>query len=258
MAADGPQKIVFVGGAPRSGTTVTHALLCTSQQVSDYHMEISFFRGIPHSYRLGRAAWKEHTSTFFTEPEDFRQMMRETADVPIRRLWDSLGKAPILCMKDPLLTPYFPDLHQLYPAEAWFVVVVRHPYDVVRSRQEVHERSSGQQPFGPTDAAAVAREYMSTYRAILAQSFGGRLYMFRYEDLKNEAIQTGLAKFIGVDDLDASRMWGDAPEAESDPWGSPKYNKPIDLTPRFDALAPELATTVQSICAPIMQRFQYD
>ena len=105
-------------------------------------------------------------------------------------------------MKDPLLTPFFPDLHRLYPAEAWFVVVVRHPFEVVRSRQEVHDKSGLARPFGVADAMAVAQEYLSFYNTIMAQSFSGRLFMFRYEDLQSDAIQTGLAQFIGVDDLD--------------------------------------------------------
>jgi hypothetical protein len=257
MPEAGPQQLVFVGGAPRSGTTVTHALLCTSAKVSDYHPEISYFRALMIGYRNGRGAWKQHTSAFFDDPEAFRLMMRETADVSMRHLWRALGRAEILCMKDPLLTPFFPDLHLLYPQEAKFVVVVRHPYEVVRSRQEVHEKSGEARPFGPADAAAVAREYLSIYRAILTQDFGGRLFIFRYEDLQTEPVQAGLARFVGVDDLDASRMWGDAPDVSADPWGSPKYNKPIDLSPRLDALSPELAKAVAAVAAPIMQRFDY-
>ncbi|MBS0361099.1 MAG: sulfotransferase [Proteobacteria bacterium] len=258
MSAAGPEKIVFVGGAPRSGTTVTHALLCTAPRVSPYNQEISFFRGIPQSYRLGQLAWKEHTSTFFGEPEEFRRTMRETADVPLRRIWQALGETPILCVKDPLLTPFFHDLRALYPEEARFVVVVRHPYDVVRSRQEVHERGGAAQAFDPGQAAMVAREYMATYRAILSQSFGGRLFMFKYEDLNSQQIQMGLAQFIGVEKLNPGAMWGDAPEADSDPWGSPKYNKPIDLSPRLAPLAPELAQATKAICGPMMERFGYE
>jgi hypothetical protein len=257
MAGEGPRKIVFVGGAPRSGTTVTHALLCTSTQVCNYHPEISFFRGIPQSYRNGRAAWAHHTQAFFSDHEAFRLMMRQTADVPIGHLWRALGEAPILCMKDPLLTPFFHDLRSLYPSEAWFVVVVRHPDEVVRSRQEVHERSGLARPFGPQDAAAVAREYLATYQAILAQGFSGRLFMFRYEDLNTDRIREGLAGFLGVDDLNPDLMWGTTKPAEDDPWGSPKYNKPIDLDPRLSPLAPELAAVARAICGPIMQRFGY-
>jgi hypothetical protein len=257
-AADGPQNMVFVGGAPRSGTTVTHALLCTSKRVSDYHPEISFFRGLMIGFRNGRGAWKQHTSAFFADPEAFRLVMRESADVSMRHVWRALGASEILCMKDPLLTPFFPDLHQLYPREARFVVVVRHPYEVVRSRQEVHEKGGAQHTFGVADAAAAAREYLATYRAILAHNFSGKLFMFRYEDLLTEDIQAGLAKFIGVDDLDPGRMWGDgAQDLTNDAWSSPKYNKAIDLAPRLDTLSPVLAETVKTICAPIMQRFNY-
>jgi hypothetical protein len=254
---EGPQRIVFVGGAPRSGTTVTHALLCTSTQVCDYHPEISFFRGIPQSYRNGRVAWTQHTQAFFSDPEAFRLTMRQTADVPIGHLWRALGETPILCMKDPLLTPFFHDLRSLYPDKAWFVVVVRHSDDVIRSRQEVHEKSGLSRPFGPEDAAAVAREYLTTYQAILAQGFSGRLFMFRYEDLNTERIREGLASFLDVDDLDPSLMWGPTEAPKDDPWGSPKYNKPIDLDPRLGPLAPDLAAIGRTICAPILQRFGY-
>jgi hypothetical protein len=184
--------------------------------------------------------------------------MRASADLSLDHLWRALGGAEILCMKDPLLTPFFADLRLLYPDEAWFVVVVRHPYDVVRSRQEVHARTGEARPFGPGDAAAVAREYVSFYQAILAQGFGGRLFMFKYEDLNSQQIQMGLAQFVGVDDLDPSRMWGEAPpDMSADAWGSPKYNQAIDLAPRLDALSPELAQVTRTICAPIMERFGY-
>ena len=106
----GPRKIVFVGGAPRSGTSVTHALICTSASVCEYHREISFFRGIPLAYRNGRAAWREHTSTFFETPEAFRDLMRRTADLSLDHVWTVLGRPPILAVKDPHLTPLFPQL----------------------------------------------------------------------------------------------------------------------------------------------------
>lgn len=257
MAGDGPEKLVFVGGAPRSGTTVAHALLCTSMQVSRYHPEISFFRGVPMSFRNGRASWSQHTHAFFDDAEAFRKLMREMADVATGHLWRRLGSAPILCMKDPLLTPLFRDVQALYPTESWFVVTCRHPCDVVRSRQEVHEKSGTGRPFGLADATAVAREYLAYYQGLLATSFGGRLFLFRYEDLNTDRIRSGLAQFIGVDDLMARPMWGDEKVPDDDPWSSPKYNRPIDLEARLSPLAEEFAGPVRQICAPIMQRLDY-
>lgn len=257
MSADGPEKLVFVGGAPRSGTTVTHALICTSEKVCEYHPEISFLRAGPMAFRNGRMAWKQHTHAFFENSEDFRRLMRDVCTRMIGPVWKATGSSPILAMKDPLLTPYFRDLHEIFEREAWFVVVIRHPFDVVRSREEVHRKSNPSRSFGIVEASAAARDYVATYQSILEQGFSGRLFMFRYEDLNTPRILSGLQTFLGVDDLDRSRMWGREVSDPNDPWGSPKYNGPIDLEPRLSVLAPDLAEHTRAICAPIMERFGY-
>lgn len=259
MPIPAPRKIVFVGGAPRSGTTVLHALICTSAQVSDHHPEISFFRGIPQSYQNGRRAWAHHTQAFFPAPEDFRRLMRETADLSLNAVSAALGDKPILAVKDPLLTPLFWELHELYPDKAWFAAVIRHPYDIVRSRQEVHERAGHGRPFGAAEAAALARDYMATYDALLSRRFSGRLFLCRYEDLGAELVQAGLAGFLGVDDLDVDGMWGASAgtDVQADAWASPKYNKPLDMQPRLSPLAPELKAVTAEICRPLMTRFGY-
>jgi len=257
VTASGPDKIVFVGGAPRSGTTVTHALICTSPSVSQYNPEISFFRGIPSAFVNGRVAWKDHTSAFFDDPEAFRLHMRKTADLSLMHIWDRLDRTPILALKDPHLTPLFPALASLYPDIGYFVTVCRHPFDVVRSREEVHAKSQLDRPYSVQDAAAVAREYLQYYRAVLAHNFSGRHLMFRYEDLNGPSLQETIAKFIGVSDLHARPMWGDAPDVSGDAWGSPKYHQPINLDPRLSPLRAEFQDVVRTICAPIMTRFGY-
>jgi hypothetical protein len=253
----GPEKIVFVGGAPRSGTTVTHALISTSEKVSEYRPEISFFRSLPIAYRNGRVAWPQHTSAFFEDQEAFRAVIRQSADVSLLHIWRTLDSQPILAVKDPLLTPLFPDLHELYPDIGWFVTVIRNPYDVVRSRQEVHDQSGTGRPFTVQDAGEVAREYMSYYRAVLNTNFGGRHFAFRYEDINSERLQNALAQFVGVNAFHVRPMWGKPRDLSGDPWNSPKYHQPIDLEPRLPPLAPELRQTVDSICAQMIERFGY-
>jgi len=69
------QPMIFVGGAPRSGTTVTHALLCTSDRTSPYHPEISFVRPLFNVHAVGMQNWAAHTSAFFKEPAHFKAQM---------------------------------------------------------------------------------------------------------------------------------------------------------------------------------------
>ncbi len=259
MAGERPEKLIFVGGAPRSGTTVAHALICAGEGVSEYGPEISFFRGYMSAFRNGRAAWTQHTSAYFKDAGDFRDLIRDTSDRALGRIWQALGRPAILAVKDPHLTPFFPDLNLLYPDAAGFVTVCRHPYDVVRSRQEVHDKSNPGRPFAAADAAAVAREYLNYYTAVLRHSFGGRHFMFRYEDLNSDDLRSRLAAFVGVPGFDTSRMWGASagkPE-QNDAWGSPKYNRQIDLTSRLSPLAAELTEVAGTICAPVMERMGY-
>ena len=68
-----PQRpVIFVGGAPRSGTTVTHALLCTSDKANSYCPEISFVRPIVNGYAVGMQNWAIHTTAFFKNRDEFR------------------------------------------------------------------------------------------------------------------------------------------------------------------------------------------
>lgn len=258
MIQERPTQLIFVGGAPRSGTTVAHALICTADGVSTYGPEISFFRGFISAYRNGRAAWSQHTSAYFSSPDDFRDLIREVSDLALGRVWKALDRPAVLAVKDPHLTPLFPDLHMAYGHDAQFVTVCRHPYDVVRSRQEVHEQSVKDRPYAPSDAAAVAREYVNYYQSVLRHSFGGRHFMFRYEDLNKDELRAKLATFVGVEGFNMDRMWGaSAGQTDDDAWGSPKYNRPIDLSNRLSPLADELRQVTQSICASIMQRMGY-
>jgi hypothetical protein len=257
MQPDGPEKIVFVGGAPRSGTTVVHALICTSHAVGDYNPEISFFRGFVTAYRLGRLSWDGHTNAFFDAPDDFRALVREACDLAIRRFWDVLGRPAILALKDPLLTPLFPELQQLYP-EALFVAVTRDPVAVARSRQAVKEKASPGQPFSEADALNVGREYAACYRAVLGHDYQGRMFLLRYESLNEPQVQADLARFIGVDDLDPARLWGGKPDPQpNDAWSSPKYHKAIDLEPRLSPLADNLAAKVREGAAAVLPRLGY-
>lgn len=257
MAEAGPESIVFVGGAPRSGTSVTHALICSAATVSRYSPEISFFRFVPRGFRSGRLTWKQHTSGFFDDLEQYRAHMRRVGDIYIEHIWKRLGSPPILALKDPDLTPFFPDVRLLFPDIARFVTVIRHPFEVVRSRQDIQE---GQLKRAITreEVTAVAQQYRRYYDAVLNTNFGGRHLVFRYENLNDEDLHAALARFIGVEKLNERPMWGEAWDLSTNPFFSPKFFQPIDLTPRLSPLAPEFREVVQQICGPLMERFGYD
>lgn len=257
-----PAKLVFVGGAPRSGTTIAHALLCTAPGASPYTPEISFFSFMVQAYWAGTANWDIHTHGLFPDRETFRRVLADGARSALAGIWRHLGEPQILCLKDPMLTPHFPVLSELLP-EAKFVTICRHPHDVVRSRQEVHEKG-GRGVFGPDDVKQVAEEYRHFYWTIFEHNFGERNFIFRYEDMEDAGLQARLAAFVGGSGFDQSRLWvmadgkkRDTEASQADPTHSPKYSGGLDLSPRLDALRPDFQEVVTAICNPIMRPMNY-
>lgn len=258
------QPIIFVGGAPRSGTTVTHALLCTSARTNNYHPEISYVTPILSAYGLGLASWDAHTAAFFAQREHFRLHIRDIANGIFAHLSRVFGMPESLCVKDPMLTPHFPSVNRILEGRARFITVIRHPYDVVRSRQEVAEKDG--KVFDEAFAEAVAREYLKFYLHLDNPGLASALMTFRYEDILKEETLRRLREFTGFGDISPENVWSDrrsrqpspTPAAVTqDPWHSPKYEGAISLDRRLDPLEPRYRHVVDRLCGAFMERFDY-
>ena len=154
--------VIFVGGAPRSGTTVVHAMICTSTRVNGFVPESSF---LTHYFRgLVAGLWRfdNHTSGFFTDRADFGAFARGIVAQVLDRVRENLGNPEILALKDPWMTPLFGLLSSYYPGFK-FVVTVRHPLDVYRSRREVQRLAGAPWPPSPAAVRVLAEEYVNSY-----------------------------------------------------------------------------------------------
>jgi hypothetical protein len=248
--------IVFVGGAPRSGTTLVYSLMCTSRDINDYAGESSYLTALLKVYRVGLIKWEVHTQFLFPSRDAFREHMRSLVSTSLAHLYDHLGRPSVLALKDPLLTPVLPLVDELLSGQARYVVVLRHPFDVVRSRQQVFERECPNERFGPDKARAIAREYADTYEGLDTLYRSGRLYWVKYENLSDPAEMGGLAAFLSVSGFSEAGLTVDDFEV-NDPWYSPKYGRPVDLTRRLTDLDQVYKSIVHEVCAPLMQQYGY-
>jgi len=255
-----PTKVIFVGGAPRSGTSVTHALLCTANAVNRYHPEISYVRPVLDSYKVGMTNWQNHTKGFFSEREHFKLHIRKLITIQLRHIAKVLSNPKVLCVKDPLLTPYFPVLRDVLGWPSQYVTVVRHPHDVIRSLQEVVERKGKE--FDESVLKFAVNDYIDSYRHIENPGMEGSLICLRYEDLNEPEALEALRDFTGLPGISPDRIWQDNPrgpsaKAQADPWFSPKYHSGIDTSRRLSPLAPDIRDVVNEACAPMMESFGY-
>lgn len=257
----GPKKTIFVGGAPRSGTTVTHALLCTAQAVNAYHPEISFVRPVFESYAVGMRNWESHTKHFFQVPEHLLHHVRKLTQESMRHVWRVLKKPTVLCVKDPLLTPLFPIVRQVSDGPTQFITVLRHPHDVIRSRQEVFTRAGHEMT--PVDVEKVVEQYLASYAHLNNPAMAKCLFHFRYEDLGNEELTDQLRAFTGLGGINPEKIWSDRNPnegliAQADPFYSPKYLRPLDTTRRFEPLDTKFQEVVNHHCQAIMELNGYN
>lgn len=173
----------------------------------------------------------------------------------------ALHEPEILCVKDPLLTPYFPRLADLLGKRAQFITVIRNPYDVVRSRQEVAKKAGNE--FTVAGAQAICRQYVQMYQHISNPKLNDQLMHFRYEDLLTKKVLNDIKKFTGCNDISTDSIWGGekdkAPkDGSKDPWFSPKYHGAIDLSNRLSPLDEKFRAVVNKTCEPLMTRFNYE
>lgn len=255
-----PSKVIFVGGAPRSGTSVTQALICTATAVNSYHPEISFVRPILESYVVGIEKFSVHTRRFFREPEHFKLHARKTINMQLMHISAVLQFPSVLCVKDPMLTPLFPAMREVLGWPSQYVTVLRHPHHVIRSLQEVVER--GGDEFDEELIQFAAQDYLNTYEHIEDPSLEDALMCLRYEDLEAEETIEALRDFTGLPGIDPDNIWKDIPyrvtaQDQTDPWYSPKFYEGLDTNLRLSPLAPHICEIVNDVCGGIMEDYGY-
>jgi hypothetical protein len=163
-------------------------------------------------------------------------------------MWERSGSPDVLALKDPTITPELPMICELLP-EATAALSIRHPYSVVRSRQEVFERQTNR-VFTAANAAAVADEFAKCYETQRPDAL-----IARYEDFPDIS---AIADPLGVE-VRPEMLWKPkGPTVEKDnPWFSPKYNKKLDTSDRLSELAPAFKDVVDRRCGDLMARFEY-
>ena len=257
-----PVKPLFVGGSWRSGTTLLHALICTSGRTNDYIGECSYFSALTHALSQGLVSYTLHTRYYFASREEFIAHHASILRDELQRVWERTGRSAVLALKDPLLTPRFPLLASTLP-EARFVVSIRDPLDTIASRIDVYRRSSGVEDPTTGQVEQFCCEYNEFYQPIIdyLEIFGDRICLINYKSIVEDD-HTRLQEF-GLDDIDPGSLWRSSitnvHEHAGDPWMTPLYGMAPstasigrygDKTPR------DLEVLVRKICGSVWRQIE--
>jgi Sulfotransferase family len=232
------RRFVFVGGAPRSGTTLMQNMLNSHPGVFGGPEFLHLARIVALRNAL-RTSAEDEAIDAFVSPARVDRLIRGLIEEMLLPLADRHG-APLLSEKTPSNALVFDDLLALFP-QARCIFVLRDPRAVVASMLAVGDRAAAAgtrtQPFTRSLRAAVryVRECLEAAFAAEA-AHPGRILTVIYEALVTEPeaatrrvcgflgldwdaamLAPGAAEHLGMKAITAGDLWYDAASFRRDP-----------------------------------------
>lgn len=257
-----PFEPYFVVGAPRTGTTILHALICTDASVNDYIAECSYFTALLRPFQSGWSAFDAHTHAYFGgNRQEFAVYHSRLMRAVLHDIWQQVGRPKKLALKDPLLSTQIANLAQLIP-ETKYILSIRDPRDVVASRVTVMRKANPQVTIGDQDILRICQEFNASYSALVksAPLFQGRALVVPYEGLSRSGDLGRVEAFMGIT-CDKSKVWkSDLTDVHSTAgkteWHTEQYGKPLNadsIGNYAKVLSPPQVQLVLTQCGPLMQ-----
>jgi len=251
---------LFVAGAPRSGTTILHAIVCASRRTNGYINECSYFTGLLHPLLVGLDTFDVHTKHYFPSREAFVVHHADVLRNELHRIWQYTGCREILALKDPMLTPLIPHVAKALP-ETKFIVSVRDPRATISSRIEVLKRETQGKPVTDAQLQTFCAEYVHMYGTIAnsLSDLEGRILLVDYRDVVNGQVFEKLAAF-DLGNIDAEAIWtetiADPTPSASDPWATALHGKKPSVASVYryrEVLDDRTEQLIMDACGPVAQ-----
>ena len=201
------ERLVFVLGCPRSGTTWVQRLLSCHPRVRTGQESNLFIDSIGLQLRRWRRglSLKERSGVglacYFTEAE-MLELLREFMLKLLQRMLEPLNDGEIFVEKTPDHALYLAEIIEMLPASR-IIHVIRDPRDVVASLIAAARGWASESLWAPRSAREGAKLWMksvNTVRKTIKHTRSKQLLEVRYEDLYDSPVPTlrGIAEFVGL------------------------------------------------------------
>jgi protein-tyrosine sulfotransferase len=259
---------IFIGGVPRSGTTLLRVILDTHPQIH-CGTELRIVQALTALWSSAdQRAQPLLADSYGVDAEHLRRIFAELILSFLEPAWRASGK-PRVAEKTPFNILVFPELRRLFPDSA-LVHIIRDVRDVVASRLERDRAAAAGSPVDTVALASLRAEEwvnaMAIRRRMLSDAWLSRGYFeIRYEDLvqKPQAILAGLFAFVCESfDPDVLAFHCISRNVDgSEEWSADAVRRPIFSSScgrwRHTLSVPELAAVLRT-ARPTLEELGYD
>jgi protein-tyrosine sulfotransferase len=225
---------IFIGGVPRSGTTLLRVILDTHPGIH-CGTELRVVQALTALWSSAdRTAQPVLTDAYGVDTEHLRRIFADLVLSFLEPAWRASGKRRV-AEKTPFNVLVFPELRRLFP-ESPLVHVIRDVRDVVASRLERDREAAGGEPL---DGVAIARiraqEWTAAMeirrRMLAAEDLARGYFEVRYEQLVQwpQEVLEPLFAFLGERFDPAVLTFHDVPRnvAGSEEWSAAAVRRPL-------------------------------
>jgi len=199
------QKILLVGGAMRSGTTVIHRALCTATNSNPYISESWFLFDLMNLYKWNLSRYEVRHADQFGHVRNFSELIKFNFQYYLNLVSTKYDDPEVLILKHPELTRHFQEIGLMFPSMS-FLAIVRDPRDVIASMKDVAAKHKADGIISPQSRVKSIKGYCDQYRSYYdrimqpPEWLNARLAFTRYEDVMQnpQALAEQAASLVGA------------------------------------------------------------
>ena len=259
-------KLLLIGGAQRSGTTLLQTLIANALN-APVLPETHILCDILTAYKRAKEYWKK-TQRFYGTEDELYAFFRLFALRHLDDIAKSTSPQSVLVLKDPNFVHVRDEITAIF-SDAIYIVCVRDPRDIAASFLQIGNRLSEQDAsskYRKRDVRFISKKIMSVYLNLLQSPQRENVVLARYEEITSsprEALQA-LARKTGLE-LSPDRI--EAPEwlcadLRHDPaWITELEGQkpsPAHVGAFKQVMQPDEVALVEEICAPLMRWLGYE
>jgi hypothetical protein len=257
-------RLVLIGGAQRSGTTLLQTLLASALQ-SPNLPEAHILSDILAAYKRAKE-FDNKTRFFYATDDDLQSFFRTFAQRHFADIVARAKPANVLVLKDPNFVQVLDEVSAIFP-QSICIVCMRDPRDIAASFVQIGQRQTGTEPgrYEKRDISFISKKIMASYQPLMQAMQPPSAVVVRYEDMASDprgSLQT-LARDTGLElslDRIEQPVWLDAQARHEASWITElegAQTSPASIESFKRVLSDEEVAVVQKICKPIMSQFGY-